>query len=89
MLPYKNITTSGAVYLSFSFGRPVIAPMITSFPEVVTPETGLLFGTESLEDLEKALSNSSVFSWKESLIIEYAKEFDWDRIGQQISKMYL
>ena len=35
VLPYKDITTSGAAFLAMSFGRPIIAPNISSFKEVI------------------------------------------------------
>ncbi len=35
VLPYRQITTSGAALLMFSFGLPVIAPGIGAFPNLI------------------------------------------------------
>ena len=39
VLPYRQITTSGAAVLAFSFGLPVIAPALGVFPNLVTEGT--------------------------------------------------
>ena len=46
VLPYKDITTSGAALLGMSFGKPIIAPNISFFREVLTAENGILYDTE-------------------------------------------
>ena len=58
VLPYKDITTSGAAFLALSFGRPMIAPNITSFPEVVTPDSGILYDVSKPDGLVSALEEA-------------------------------
>ena len=88
VLPYKDITTSGAAFLALSFGRPIIAPYITSFPEVVTPDSGILYDASNPNGLVSALEEARVLTWSESKIIDYAKQFDWDRLGWQLFALY-
>jgi beta-1,4-mannosyltransferase len=45
VLPYRQITTSGAAMLAWSFGKPVIAPALPAFiePMATAPFLGLLY----------------------------------------------
>ncbi len=88
VLPYKDITTSGAAFLALSFGRPIIAPAIASFPELITPDVGLLYPTSSKNEFTSALEEAIQRSWTETAILEYAHTFDWDKLGPQLIALY-
>jgi len=88
VLPYRNITTSSAVVLAWSFGRPVIAPAIASFPELVTPETGILYDPSQPDALVLALHQARRRPWSESEILDYVRQFDWDKLGPQLANLY-
>jgi beta-1,4-mannosyltransferase len=88
VLPYKDITTSGAAILALSFGRPIIAPAIASFPELITPDVGLLYPTSLKNEFVSVLNNSIQRSWSEAAILEYAHTFDWDKLGPQLIDLY-
>ena len=88
ILPYKDITTSGAAFLAMSFGRPLIAPDITSFPEIVTPENGILYNTTESDCLVTALKKARKVSWSETKIIKCAQQFDWNKLGPKLSVLY-
>jgi len=88
VLPYKDITTSGAAALALSFGRPVIAPSIASFPEVVIPESGVLYDTSQPNALTSALQAAMTRSCSESRIFNYAHQFDWDKLGPKLADLY-
>lgn len=88
VLPYKDITTSGAAALALSFGRPIIAPAIASFPEVVTPESGILYDPSNLSGLALALQEAGARTWSESKIFKYAHQLDWDKLGPQLITLY-
>ena len=88
VLPYKDITTSGAAYLAMSFGRPLIAPSITSFAEVVTPETGILYNKNISNCIVTSLKKARKVMWSERKILEYAQQFDWNKLGPKLSGIY-
>jgi beta-1,4-mannosyltransferase len=88
VLPYKDITTSGAAILALSFGRPIIAPAIASFPELITPDVGLLYSTSVKNEFVSTLNNSIQRSWSEAAILEYTHTFDWDKLGPQLIALY-
>jgi beta-1,4-mannosyltransferase len=88
VLPYRNITTSSAAVLALSFGRPVIAPAITSFLELVTPESGILYDPCQPHALASALRQARQRPWSESTVFDYVHQFDWDRLGPQLASLY-
>lgn len=56
VLPYRNATQSGALYLAYQFARPVVASKVGGLAEDVLHEkTGLLVPPEAPDDLAAAL----------------------------------
>ena len=88
VLPYKHITTSGAAALALSFGRPIIAPAIASFPELITSESGILYNSSEPNGLFFALREGRTRSWSEKKILDYAYQFNWDKLGLRIAALY-
>ncbi len=88
VLPYKNITTSGAAALALSFGRPIITPYITSFSEIVTPEAGIMYNPNQKDALTYALQIARKKQFSESKIFEYAHQFDWKRLEHKLVTLY-
>lgn len=43
VLPYRRATTSGAALLALSFGKPIVAPALGPFPELIADGNGVLF----------------------------------------------
>jgi glycosyltransferase involved in cell wall biosynthesis len=88
VLPYRDITTSGAAVLSLSFGRPIIAPSIASFPEIVTSETGILYDPQQKKALNVALDEAISKCYSEDAIFDYALQFDWDKLSPNFVTLY-
>ncbi len=91
VLPYRDVTTSGAALLAFSFGKPIIAPAIDPFPELLGGENnhGLLFHPveDDLADvLNRAMSCDLVDMSRSALA--FARTRDWARIGGQHARIY-
>jgi glycosyltransferase involved in cell wall biosynthesis len=56
VLPYKNISQSGVLFLAYRFGTPVIAADVGSFREdVVEGRTGFLYRPDDTADLTRAI----------------------------------
>lgn len=56
MLPYSGIYQSGVLFLGYSFGLPVIATDVGTFPqEVISGETGFLCRRQDPSDLARAI----------------------------------
>ncbi len=88
VLPYKDVTTSGAALLALSFGRPTIAPAVASFPELITPKTGILYDPSHPDALVSALKQAKQQSWSEAEIFDYVHQFDWANLGPQLAALY-
>ncbi len=90
VLPYRQITTSGAAILAFSFGLPVIAPVIGAFPHLVAPGRGILYRPEDPDGLPAALTRAKTTSWgdRRSEIRDWVAQFDWTTIGAEMVDLY-
>jgi glycosyltransferase involved in cell wall biosynthesis len=90
VLPYRQITTSGAALLVFSFGRPVIAPALGAFPNLVTARRGVLYNPAEPGALPRALVQASQTDWTGTReeIMTWVAQFDWVEIGQKLLAAY-
>lgn len=86
-LPYRQITTSGAAMMAFSFGAPVLAPAIGAFPELLAQGRGLLYEPG---DLPAALERARQREWggARAGILEWVRQFDWSEIGRALLSAY-
>ena len=90
ILPYKNIFQSGVLFLSYSFGLPVVATDVGSLREdVIEGKTGYICEVENLEDLTGKIDlyfNSDLFKNLErnrQKIIDWANEkYSWRKVGE-------
>ena len=85
VLPYRHVTTSGAAILAFSFGKPVIAPALGAFPELLQEGRGLPYDPREKSALLKALQRARALDLDRggSAALALARELDWIGIAQQ------
>jgi glycosyltransferase involved in cell wall biosynthesis len=92
VLPYRQITTSGAAMLAWSFGKPVIAPALPAFVEPVAaaPFLGLLYDPAEPDALAEALRQATTIDWqsRHEPILAWARQFGWASIGRQMTMLY-
>jgi glycosyltransferase involved in cell wall biosynthesis len=89
VLPYRRATTSGAALLALSFGKPIVAPNLGPFPELITDGSGVLF--EAGEDgLVKALQAVRALDPEQAraAALGVAATRDWTRLGAQHAAVY-
>jgi beta-1,4-mannosyltransferase len=87
VLPYRQITTSGAALLAISFGLRVVAPAIGAFPHLVTPDRGVLYAPGRLADaLEQAREKD--WSGAREQILDWVRQFDWGETGRRLLEAY-
>ena len=90
VLPYRDATTSGAALLAFSFGKPIIAPAIGPFPELLGEhERGLLFhpGQRDLAEVLLEARNADLAAMG-GAARSFAEARDWTSIGAQHARVY-
>jgi glycosyltransferase involved in cell wall biosynthesis len=92
VLPYRQITTSGAAMLAWSFGKPVIAPALPAFlePMAAAPFLGLLYDPAAPNGLADVLRQAVAIDWQthHQPILAWARQFDWPGIGDQFAALY-
>jgi glycosyltransferase involved in cell wall biosynthesis len=96
VLPYKEIFQSGALFLGYSFGLPVVATDVGSFREdIIEGKTGFLCRSADSADLAKTLETYFESDLYRDLprrrpeIREYAHaQYSWDSVGELTRRAY-
>ncbi|MEZ4767524.1 MAG: glycosyltransferase [Caldilineales bacterium] len=91
-LPYRRITTSGAAMLAWSFGKPVIAPALPAFVELMdkAPFLGSLYDPNNPTALTATLQSAGSRDWStcQPDILDWTAQFNWPRIGHEMAALY-
>jgi glycosyltransferase involved in cell wall biosynthesis len=96
VLPYTLVFQSGVLFLSYSFGLPVIASDVGSFSDDIVPgKTGLVFRSCDAGDLARALKDyfdSDLYrelDRRRAEIRDYARgRHSWDVVGDITRSVY-
>jgi glycosyltransferase involved in cell wall biosynthesis len=96
ILPYRYIFQSGVIFLSYSFGLPVVATDVgTLAEEVLEGETGFMCRPEDPDNLASKIDlyfKSDLYKNLEAnreKIIRYANEkYSWENIGELTYEVY-
>jgi glycosyltransferase involved in cell wall biosynthesis len=96
VLPYTHIFQSGVLFLSYSFGLPVIASDVGSLSEEILPgKTGFIFPPQDVPALAIAIEtyfSSDLFNHlpaRREFIKQYAEEgHAWSKVGAITSRVY-
>jgi len=91
VLPYSEITTSGAAILGISYGKPVVAPDLGCLHEYVNNTCGVLYDIDDPLGLQKALQKVRLLDpYKVRKVSEEViRNLDWNKIGQMYKDLYL
>lgn len=95
VLPYREASQSGVLFMSYAYGKPVIAPNFGGFPDdIISQKTGYLFEPENVESLKLSLSKFAV-DWqyaaksRHDFIEKFANtNYSWDKSCEQIIAAY-
>ena len=101
VFPYRRATTSGAALLAFSFGKPIVAPAIGPFPELIgsnkragangalATESGILFHPDQ-DDLGQALREVQCLSpaRAQASALATVANRDWAVLGAKHAAAY-
>ena len=90
VLPYRDITTSGAAILAFSFGRPVVAPALGGFPELVADGRGIVYDPKASDGLLLALQQvrSEDMETAGHKALAWATQHDWRALVPRFMRIY-
>lgn len=96
ILPYIEGSQSGVLFMSYAYGRPVIASDIGSFShDIVQGSTGYIFQVGNLYSLVKTINNfftSEMYynyekTEKDITNLAYSR-YSWDQIGKELKSIY-
>jgi len=90
VLPYRDVTTSGAVWLAFSFGLPVIAPDRPPFRALIEDGRGLGYDAEHTQGLTAALQQAQALDGERvrAAIRRFLEGHDWHTIAMIHAAVY-
>jgi beta-1,4-mannosyltransferase len=90
VLPYLEVTTSGAAVLAFSFGRPIIASALGGLSELAADGRGILYSPQDSEGLLKALQEARLKDMAEAgrRALAWAREHEWRALAPEFARMY-
>jgi len=96
VLPYKYVYQSGVLFLSYSFGLPVLAADVVPLRhEVIEGKTGFLFKPEDPFELARAIERffaSDLFARldesRKEISAHAAEGHSWESVGQITLKVY-
>ncbi|HBH50243.1 MAG TPA: hypothetical protein DDX98_16480 [Bacteroidales bacterium] len=95
VLPYLEASQSGVMFISYAYGKPVIAPNFGGFPYDIIPEkTGLLFERQNTDDLTHQINRAIDIFCKDSketsrYITDYATEnYSWEGSAKALKLIY-
>jgi glycosyltransferase involved in cell wall biosynthesis len=92
VLPYREITTSGAAILFISYGLPIITSKLQSTQETFNEDFCLLFtpnNAQSLKDsILASLQKEELFQSEKQKILAFAHRFNWQEIAEHTINIY-
>lgn len=90
VLPYRDITTSGAAILAFSFGKPVVAPALAGFPELLAGGRGIVYDPKAGDGLLRALQDvrSGDMERAGHNALAWAMKHEWRLLAPRFARIY-
>ncbi|MBM4428726.1 MAG: glycosyltransferase [Chloroflexi bacterium] len=90
VLPYRDVTTSGAAILAFSFGRPIIAPALGGFPALAAEGRGIVYDPTVpdglLGALREALGTDTQRAGQQAWA--WAQQHAWPELAPRFARLY-
>ena len=88
VLPYRQITTSGAFFLSITFDKPVIAQNIDFFLQHVTDDTAVLYNSDEELIFKLKQIDSSLLKINSNNLSELKKKYSWHKSSKIIAREF-
>lgn len=95
ILPYTEASQSGVLFMSYAYGKPVVAPDIGGFSfDILKGETGYLFKVGDKSDLQRVIE-TLIAEWKTKFpasndnIKKFAREnYSWKQSAVELRETY-
>lgn len=90
ILPSLNEGNPTVMFEALGCGKPFIGTKVGGVPEVITSsEYGLLVEPANVDDLADKLLQGLEKGWDKERILDYAEQFTWEKISNEIVKLYM
>ncbi len=93
VFPYRDIFTSGGIFLAMSFGKPILAPCLGCISDTLSDTENFLFTDKEGDTLDLALKEaastaSDHLKEKGLANLTLAGRFNWERIAKETNHVY-
>jgi beta-1,4-mannosyltransferase len=90
VLPYRDVTTSGAAALGLSFGKPIVAPALSGFRGWAANGRGILYDPSEREGLLDALAEARHLDMAEAgeRAFAWATAHTWQALAPDFVRLY-
>jgi len=90
VLPYRDVTTSGAAILAFSFGKPIIAPALGGFTELAAEGRGIIYDPAAADGLLGAMraARSADMHSAGQQAWAWAQQHAWPELAPRFVRLY-
>lgn len=89
VLPSLNEGNPTVMFESLGCGKPFIGTDVGGIPEIITSDQyGLVVKPGDAQDLADALTRALSIEWNREAIREYAEQFTWDAIANDVLDVY-
>ncbi len=88
VLPSLNEGVPTVMFESLACGIPFISTHVGGIPEINRKFSGIIVEPKNSEQLAQAIEKALKTKWNSKKIIEYSKEYTWEKICQKIESIY-
>lgn len=88
VLPSLNEGVPTVMFEALACGQPFISTKVGGIPDIAKDFTGILVDSKNSKELEQAITKSLEIEWDREKIIEYSKNYTWEKICERIERIY-
>ena len=89
VLPSLSEGNPTVMFEALGCGKPFVGTKVGGIPEIITNEKlGILVEPKNVIELASTILKALGKNWDRNYILEYAKQFSWDKIVKQILNIY-
>lgn len=89
VLPSLSEGNPTVMFEALGCGKPFVGTNVGGIPEIIVNEKlGILIKQKDIDGLAEAILNSLDTKWDNRYILDYAKQFTWDKIAEGLLEVY-
>jgi glycosyltransferase involved in cell wall biosynthesis len=89
IIPSLSEGNPTVMFEALGCGKPIVATKVGGIPEIIINNNlGLLVEPRNIDQLSESIIQAIEKKWNSNFILDYAKQFTWNEIANQILKLY-